>query len=159
MVKFPVMIRKILFFMAAVTLLGCNASPENESSEGTSSPREASSNAGNTDEKKKPLTTIAFDKMLHHFGKIAPDRDYIAKFKITNTGNNPLYISDVNPICGCTVSDWNKEAIAPGKSDVIQLTYHPGPSLSGPQHKTATVFFNTKEEFAVLDLKAEVIKK
>ncbi len=152
--------KRIVFSLALyMTLFGCGSGSENTTPESTTNPKETTPNVSDNQETKKPLTTISFDKMLHHFGKIAPDKDYIAKFTITNTGKNPLYISDVNPICGCTVSDWNKEAIAPGKSDIIQLTYHPGPKLSGPQHKTATVFFNTKEEFAVLDLKAEVIKK
>lgn len=152
------MFRCFIAFSLLMLLLGCGSESAEVATKNVNTPKVATKNVVGDSENKKPVTTIKFDKIIHDFGKIEADKDYVAKFKITNTGNNPLYINDVNPICGCTVSDWNKEAIAPGKSDEIQLTYHPGPKLTGPQHKTATVFMNTEEEFVVLELKAEVKK-
>lgn len=44
---------------------------------------------------------------------------HIYKFK--NTGKEPLIISDAKGSCGCTVPQWPKEPIAPGKGDKVEF--------------------------------------
>lgn len=46
-----------------------------------------------------------------------------ATFKITNKGDKPLVISNVTTSCGCTVADWTKEPIAPGKTGSVSSTF------------------------------------
>ena len=45
---------------------------------------------------------ISFDKVHHDFGRITPDRKVSAKYRVTNTGNAYLSITQVRPSCGCT---------------------------------------------------------
>ena len=79
-------------------------------------------------ERKKTLSSVGFDRMLHDFGSIIADVDYTTTFTIKNTGKKPLLIYEVKASCGCTVPTWNKKPIEPGKSDQIEVTFHPGKS-------------------------------
>ena len=45
---------------------------------------------------------ITFDKTHQDFGRISPERKVSAKFKVSNTGNAYLNITQVRPSCGCT---------------------------------------------------------
>jgi hypothetical protein len=42
----------------------------------------------------------------------------------TNTGSTPLVISNVRGSCGCTVTDYTKEPIAPGKTGNVKATFN-----------------------------------
>jgi hypothetical protein len=110
-------------------------------------------------ERKKMLSSVGFDRMLHDFGSIVADADYTTTFTIKNTGKKPLLIYEVKASCGCTVPTWNKKPIAPGASDQIEVTFHPGKSQLGEQDKTISVITNTSPGVAVLQLKAFVNPK
>jgi archaellum component FlaG (FlaF/FlaG flagellin family) len=110
-------------------------------------------------ERKKTLSSVGFDRMLHDFGSIVADADYTTTFTIKNTGKKPLLIYEVKASCGCTVPTWNKKPIAPGASDQIEVTFHPGKSQLGAQDKTISVITNTSPGVAVLQLKAFVNPK
>lgn len=58
-----------------------------------------------------------------NLGNIAWHASAVANIQLTNTGNRPLYITDVHPDCDCTVVSWNHSAIAPGASTTIVATY------------------------------------
>ena len=51
-------------------------------------------------------------------------------FRFKNTGNKPLYLSDVRPTCGCTITDFTKNAVMPGQegqvTGVFNSANHPG---------------------------------
>ena len=64
-----------------------------------------------------------FDKTTHEFGTILWKNPVTATFKITNKGDKPLVISNVTTSCGCTVADWTKEPIAPGKTGIVSSTF------------------------------------
>lgn len=64
-----------------------------------------------------------FDKTTHEFGTILWKNPVTVTFKITNKGDKPLVISNVTTSCGCTVADWTKEPIAPGKTGIVSSTF------------------------------------
>ena len=101
-------------------------------------------------------TTIAFEKLIHDFGKVKPESDNIFKFKFTNTGNKPLIISDVKASCGCTTPYKPEKPILPGKSDYIDVNFHPKTSQSGDISKTITVESNIEGKISELQIKAIV---
>lgn len=70
-----------------------------------------------------PLTSIQFDEDTYDWGKIMDGDKVTHVFKFKNTGNEPLIISDAKGSCGCTVPEWPKDAIAPGKSGEIKVVY------------------------------------
>lgn len=67
--------------------------------------------------------SIQFDKETHDYGTIKNGADGTCEFTFTNTGKEALLITNARGSCGCTVPDWPKEAIAPGKSSSIKVSY------------------------------------
>lgn len=101
-------------------------------------------------------TSISFEKLIHDFGKVKPETDNRYKFKFTNTGKNPLIISDVKASCGCTTPYKPEKPILPGKSDYIDVNFHPKASQSGDISKTITVESNIEGKISELQIKAIV---
>ena len=66
---------------------------------------------------------IKFDTLEHNFGDVLEGQDAIYVFKFYNIGKEPLIISEARPGCSCTVSDYTKEPIMPGKSGSITVKY------------------------------------
>lgn len=63
----------------------------------------------------------------------------VRTFEFTNTGDEPLVITNVRSSCGCTVPSKPEAPIMPGKSDKIEVKYNMAP---GPITKTITVESN-----------------
>lgn len=102
------------------------------------------------------LTTIEFNELYHDFGDVLPGSSNTFEFEIKNTGSQPLIVQDASASCGCTVPVWPKEPIAPGASDVIEVTFSPKPSQKNEIKKTVTVTANTKEKVHKLEIRAFV---
>jgi len=66
---------------------------------------------------------ITFQKEVHDYGKIQQYSDGTVTFIFTNTGDAPLILSHAKGSCSCTVPNWPKEPIAPGKSSEIEVKY------------------------------------
>ena len=61
----------------------------------------------------------------HDFGEITErDEPYEHKFEFTNTGKEALIIQNATASCGCTIPEWPKQPILPGKSGVITVKYN-----------------------------------
>ena len=104
-----------------------------------------------------PPTSISFKKMEHDFGTIKQDSENPYEFEFTNTGKNPLIITDAKGSCGCTVPEYPKEPIAPGASSKIRVVYSPG-KQEGQQTKNVTITANTEPAQTVISIKANVKK-
>ncbi len=102
-----------------------------------------------------PKTSINFKQKDHDFGKINQETENKKVFKFTNTGKEPLLISNAVGSCGCTVPEYPKEPIAPGKTGEIVVIYKPG-QQKGSQSKTVTLTANTEPTTTVLNIKADV---
>ncbi len=66
---------------------------------------------------------IKFDSLSHDFKDVLEGMDAIHVFTFYNIGKEPLVLSDARPSCSCTVSDYTKEPIMPGKSGMINVKY------------------------------------
>ncbi len=87
---------------------------------------------------------IKFEKTVHDFGTLKQHGDASTEFKFTNTGNEPLYISNAKGSCGCTVPSWPREPIKPGDSNVIKVKYDS--KRVGPINKSVTITSNAVNE-------------
>lgn len=67
---------------------------------------------------------IEFDKQIHDYGTIKKGDDGHCVFIVKNTGNQPLVIRNAKGSCQCTVPDWPREPIAPGKTAKIKVKYN-----------------------------------
>lgn len=102
-----------------------------------------------------PTTSVNFVQTSHNYGKIKQDTKNKHIFKFTNTGSDPLIIENAVGSCGCTVPEYPKEPIAPGKTGEIVVEYSPG-KQQGLQNKTVTVTANTEPKTTTLNISAEV---
>lgn len=105
-----------------------------------------------------PTTSIEFETKRFDFGTVTSGDKVKKKFKFTNTGNEPLIISDVKTSCGCTASDYPKEPVAPGETAEIEAVFDTA-GKSGAQTKNVTVMANTSPSSNVLILEGNVEKK
>jgi len=96
------------------------------------------------------LNTETFD-----FGKVKQNTPPTATITVTNIGNEPLIIEQATPSCGCTVSDYTKAPIAPGKTGTITATYNA--AAVGPINKTLTVKFAGADDVKFVKLTGEVL--
>jgi hypothetical protein len=79
-----------------------------------------------------------FDKLEHNFGNLKEGPQATTEFKVKNIGNEPLLIKHVQASCGCTVPNWSKEPIMPGKTGTISAVYNTQ-GRPGAIHKTLDV--------------------
>lgn len=98
---------------------------------------------------------IEFTKDVHDYGTIENGADGTCEFKFKNTGNEDLLISNCRASCGCTIPSWPKEAIAKGKTGIIQVKYDT--KRTGGIHKTITITSNAvNTPSKVLTIKGQI---
>jgi len=85
--------------------------------------------------------SIKFEEMVHDFGTIVEGTQATYEFTYTNTGKTPLIITDVKPPCSCTIPEWSKDPLQPGKSSKIKVTFD-SKAKSGSFTKTIEVKHN-----------------
>lgn len=98
---------------------------------------------------------ITFKNLVHDYGTVTQGADGNCEFVFTNTGNEPLILSNVQTSCGCTVPSWPKEPIMPGKTATIKVNYTKM-SIVGVIGKQITVYSNAKNGTIVLSIKGTV---
>ncbi|SFI39550.1 DUF1573 domain-containing protein [Halpernia frigidisoli] len=103
----------------------------------------------------KPLTTVAISEDNFDFGVIKKGDVKSHTYEITNTGTNPLIISEVKPGCGCTIPEFTKDPILPGQKGNITLKFE-SEAFDGVVHKTADVFANTAKAPITLNFTADI---
>ncbi len=103
------------------------------------------------------LADIKMDKMVHDYGTLKQGGNGECEFKFTNTGKEPLVITNCQGSCGCTVPQCPKEPILPGKSGVIKVKYDT--QRVGGIYKTVTVNSNAKSGTQTLTIKGTVEQK
>src|SRR5512135_415851 len=68
--------------------------------------------------------SISFDSENFDFGKVKESGGSVThKFEFTNTGGQPLVITNVVPSCNCTASAWTHDPVMPGARGFISATY------------------------------------
>lgn len=91
---------------------------------------------------------ITFKADTHDFGTVKNGADISYEYVFTNTGKEPLIISDVQRQCGCTTPSWPKEPIPPGQTGKIKVSYDT--KRTGSVTKNVTVISNAKTASKVL---------
>lgn len=105
---------------------------------------------------KKTADDVAkFKSETLDLGKLIQNNPSAGVFEVTNISKEPLLIEQANPTCGCTISDYTKEPIAPGQSGTIKATYNA--KNIGMFEKHLTVKFAGVEGMKSITIKGEVI--
>ncbi len=85
---------------------------------------------------------IEFKKATHNFGTFSEKTPVKAVFKFKNTGDKPLVIQQVVTSCGCTVADYTKTKVEPGKEGEVSVTYDGKGKAKGSFRKNIIVRTN-----------------
>ncbi|MCD8528708.1 MAG: DUF1573 domain-containing protein [Chitinophagales bacterium] len=99
---------------------------------------------------------ISFQEDTHNFGEVSEGPKVSYEFNFTNTGTEPLVLSNVKASCGCTTPSWPKEPILPGENGTILVTYNTSNRV-GKFNKTITITSNAEEATKVLKINGEVM--
>lgn len=91
----------------------------------------------------------------YDLGKVKQNVPATATFVVTNIGKEDLIIAQANPTCGCTISDYTKSPIAPGKTGTIKATYNA--ANLGHIDKTLTVKFDGADDIKFIKLTGDVL--
>lgn len=100
-----------------------------------------------------PVMTFKSDTI--DYGTIPHNADGYRSFVFTNTGKEPLMISETHGSCGCTVPTAPKEPIQPGATAEIKVHY--ATDRVGAFIKTVTVTSNAKGSPKILVIKGNVL--
>lgn len=100
-------------------------------------------------QEKEEADTISFaqismDKAVHNFGEMNQGEKVEQIFNFKNIGNSPLVFLNVLSTCGCTVPEWPKEPVEPGKEGVIKVVFD-STSKIGRQNKVITIRSNSRD--------------
>ena len=100
---------------------------------------------------------LEFKEESYSFGEVVEGPQVTHEFKFSNTGKEPLILSNVKASCGCTTPVWPKEAVLPGKDAVILVTYNTQ-GRPGAFTKSITITSNADNPSKVIYIKGEVVK-
>jgi hypothetical protein len=143
---------------AKADVAGMPTSATNPSAYSTTSGNIPGTNVNTTTVDAGPSTTIKYDNERFEFGTVNEGDMVKHTFKFTNTGKEPLIISNAKGSCGCTVPTWPKEAIAPGAQGQIDVEFNTS-GKPGRQSKRVTVTANTIPTDTFIEVSGEVKPK
>lgn len=107
------------------------------------------------EESSAALSKISFNDVSHDFGAVKMGETAKYTFKFINTGEKPLLLENVKPSCGCTSTNYTKEAIPVGGEGFVEAIY-PAKKI-GIFKKTITVTSNTDPKNKILSIRGEVV--
>jgi hypothetical protein len=142
---------KAFYLILTLTFFAACSSPESQDSEMDASVIE-------TDNQAIKEPEMSFEHQTHDFGKITEGESVEHTFKFKNTGVGDLVISSCTASCGCTVPQWPREPIAPGKSGEIKVVFNSA-GKGGLVSKDITILANTNPVKTVLQIKVDIDKK
>jgi hypothetical protein len=90
-----------------------------------------------------PVTTVAFNENgTFDFGTVTEGEIVSHTFAFTNTGSEPLIISDAKGSCGCTVPSKPTAPIAPGEDGEVTVQFN-SKNKKGARNQKVTITANT----------------
>ncbi|MGB8489765.1 MAG: DUF1573 domain-containing protein [Bacteroidales bacterium] len=101
---------------------------------------------------------ISFREYEHDFGKVTEGEKVAYIFRFDNKGPGTLAISSVATTCGCTVTKYDRNPVAPGKSGMIEVEFDTS-ARQGMQTKTISVKSNSRIPVVILKITAEVVPR
>lgn len=112
------------------------------------------------DAKAKPDgPAIAWEASTFDFGDIYQNDKVEHTFKFTNTGTQPLIITNVEVTCGCTTpKGWPRDPIMAGESGEITVAFN-STGKYGKQNKVVTIVSNAVEGTSQVSFSTNVLEK
>lgn len=103
---------------------------------------------------------IKFDKTTLDYGTFSESKPIVScVFTFTNIGDAPLVIHQAIASCGCTIPEYPKEPIMPGKKGTIKVTYNGTGKYPGSFKRPITLRTNAKTEMVRLYVEGNMTAK
>ncbi|KAA6332283.1 hypothetical protein EZS27_019198 [termite gut metagenome] len=103
---------------------------------------------------------IKFDKTSHNFGEFSKKNPIVNTiFTYTNIGDVPLVIQQAHASCGCTIPEFTKEPVMPGKKGTVKVTYDGNGKDPGFFEKSIILHTNSKTEIIRLYIEGTMKEK
>ena len=99
---------------------------------------------------------VTWEETIIDLGKVKYMQPQEVIFKMKNTSNKPILITNAETSCGCTDAEYPRKPIAPGKTANISVTYEADDI--GTFHKTITLTMIIEDSRQILHIKGEVVK-
>lgn len=100
---------------------------------------------------------ISSNKETHNFGQIEWKRPVTVEYTITNSGNQPLVLTNVTTSCACSVAEWTKEPIAPGAKGTVKASFDA--KALGRFEKSVGIYSNATPNLVYLKFTGEVVQE
>lgn len=94
---------------------------------------------------------------MYNFGQIEWKHPVSVQYTITNTGDQPLVLTEVEPDCACSVAQWTKTPIAPGAKGFVDVTFDA--EALGHFHKSVAIYSNAEPHLVYLKFSGEVVQE
>lgn len=93
-----------------------------------------------------PVLTL--EKNTHDFGDIYQGDVVEHTFKFTNTGNQPLLITNIQTSCGCTTPTWPRDPIMPGGKGELKVGFNSAGKMN-KQTKVLPIISNSVTDASI----------
>jgi|JI102314DRNA_FD_contig_41_6688704_length_634_multi_8_in_0_out_0_1 hypothetical protein len=93
-----------------------------------------------------PVLTL--EKNTHDFGDIFQGDVVEHTFKFTNTGNQPLLITNIQTSCGCTTPTWPRDPIMPGGKGELKVGFNSAGKMN-KQTKVLPIISNSASDASI----------
>lgn len=144
-------IQNVNAVLLAIVLLGLISATESCRRKGN----EVLRNGGLTADMLVDTAQVEFPEIEFVFDTIRQGDKVEHTFIVNNVGEKNLFIANAYGSCGCTVPEYPKEPIAPGKSGEVKVTFNSS-GKEGAQNKTITLVMNTVKRNEILYIKGFV---
>ncbi|MBL7875251.1 MAG: DUF1573 domain-containing protein [Cyclobacteriaceae bacterium] len=102
---------------------------------------------------------ISWELPSHDFGDITQGDKVNHTFRFTNTGNQPLVLTNVEVTCGCTTpKGWPRDPIPPGGKGELTVAFNSAGKF-GKQNKVITITSNSVGSTNQVMITANVLEK
>jgi len=101
---------------------------------------------------------MTFTEVKYNFGFIHQGDVVTHDFTFTNTGDEPIIITDATVTCKCTSTEFPKQPVLKGQTGVIKVTFNSENAIDR-QERTVVVTSNATNSPVTLTYKCVVLKK
>jgi len=143
--------KKVILAIGMFALIGLTSMAQSSAGSAAIKPNAAPAQAAGSGDS----ANFKFEVEEVNFGTITQGDTVHRVFNFTNTGAQPLIITEAHGSCGCTQPQYSKEPIKKGEKAKIEVTFNSTGKM-GIQDKTITISSNAKGGQHVLHLKGTV---
>lgn len=84
--------------------------------------------------KRIGMTTVEVPDSVRHYYPVIAGQELHLTYELTNTGDQPLIIRDIQPSCGCIVTMPESRMVLPEKTVRLRFTYQSAKNIGYVQH-------------------------